>query len=61
MRRGRHPETGHGGPNRVTDSYGTVGGGLDNMASGNSTKAVNVPEASCDPAAELFANGFEGN
>lgn len=24
-------------------------------------KAVNVPEASCDPAAELFANGFEGN
>ena len=24
-------------------------------------KAVNVPEDSCDPAAELFANGFEGN
>ncbi|MBK9653990.1 MAG: hypothetical protein IPO66_00425 [Rhodanobacteraceae bacterium] len=24
-------------------------------------KAVNVPEAGCDPAAELFANGFEGN
>jgi len=24
-------------------------------------KAVNVPEASCDPAAELFATRFEGN
>lgn len=24
-------------------------------------KAVNVPEVSCDPAAELFANGFEVN
>ena len=24
-------------------------------------KTVNVPEAGCDPAAELFANGFEGN
>lgn len=61
MRRGRLPETGHGGPNRATDIYGTVGGGLDNMACRNSTKAVNVPEVACDPAAELFANGFEGN
>jgi hypothetical protein len=23
-------------------------------------KTVNVPEAGCDPAVELFANGFEG-
>lgn len=45
----------------MTDTYGTVGGGLDSMASGNSTNAVNLPEAGCEPAADLFANGFEGN
>lgn len=24
-------------------------------------KAVNVPEAACDPSVDLFANGFEGS
>lgn len=24
-------------------------------------KAVNVPQAGCEPSLELFANGFEGN